>query len=221
MIPTARRVVALTFDGGANADGLASILATLDSEGVTATFFLTGAWTRRFPVSAHAVGASHPVGNHTDSHPHLPDLPEASVREEVLRARGAILAVAGRDPRPLLRLPYGDSDPRTIRTANRLGYGSIRWTVDTWGWKGTSGGQSVATVVRRVVDGLVPGAIVLLHVGVAREYASDGPLADRLLTLKLIQQLRNVSRAIKGVTEIEILYSRRAIAVKVASPARG
>jgi hypothetical protein len=37
--PTTRRVVALTFDAGANADAVPSILATLSREGVPATFF--------------------------------------------------------------------------------------------------------------------------------------------------------------------------------------
>ncbi len=186
-LPTGRKVVALTFDAGGDAAGVPSILKTLRARGVPATFFLTGAWTRRFPASAHAVGASHPVGNHTDSHPHLPALSEASVRDELLRAQGAILAGAGRDPRPLLRFPYGDSDPRTIRTANRLGYGSIGWTVDTWGWKGTSGGQSVATVVRRVVDGLVPGTIVLLHVGANPD---DGSTLDADALPTIVAELR-------------------------------
>src|SRR5262245_15689295 len=41
-IPTSRPVVALTFDAGANGDGLASILATLGREHVPGTFFITG-----------------------------------------------------------------------------------------------------------------------------------------------------------------------------------
>ena len=41
-ILTTRRVVALTFDAGANADAVPSILATLRRLGVPATFFLTG-----------------------------------------------------------------------------------------------------------------------------------------------------------------------------------
>jgi len=81
-------VVALTFDAGGDAAGVPSILQTLRARGVPATFFLTGRWTRRFPTAAHAVGASHPVGNHTDSHPHLPELSEAAVREELLRPAG-------------------------------------------------------------------------------------------------------------------------------------
>ena len=41
-IPTSAKVVALTFDAGANAAGLPSIESTLRAKGVRATFFLTG-----------------------------------------------------------------------------------------------------------------------------------------------------------------------------------
>ena len=47
-IPTHAKVVALTFDAGANADGVRSILGTLAQYRVTATFFLTGDFVRAF-----------------------------------------------------------------------------------------------------------------------------------------------------------------------------
>ena len=50
----------------------------------------------------------------------------------------------------------------------RLGYASVRWTVDTWGWMGRSS-QTVPGAVRRVVDHLVPGEIVVMHLGSSRD----------------------------------------------------
>lgn len=41
-IPTAKRVVALTFAGGAGSQGTANILATLRAHDVPASFFVTG-----------------------------------------------------------------------------------------------------------------------------------------------------------------------------------
>jgi len=61
-----------------------------------------------------------------------------------------------------------------------------------------------------------PEKIVVLHIVVAPEYASNGPRSDRLLALKLIEQLRKLGRAIKGVTTIEILYGGRTTAIAVA-----
>jgi peptidoglycan-N-acetylglucosamine deacetylase len=50
-VPTSIPVVALTFDAGANADGLRSILATLAARHLPATFFLTGDFAGRDPAA--------------------------------------------------------------------------------------------------------------------------------------------------------------------------
>ena len=67
-LQTRQHVVALTFDGGANADGLKAVLAVLRREDVTVTFFLTGHFVRTYPELARAIGRRYPVGNHTINH---------------------------------------------------------------------------------------------------------------------------------------------------------
>jgi peptidoglycan/xylan/chitin deacetylase (PgdA/CDA1 family) len=168
VIPTSRRVVALTFDGGANADGLASILATLDSASVRATFFLTGDFASRYPASVKAIVArGHRLGNHTATHPHLPALPsDEAVLNQLRVAETQIRAAGGTDPRPLFRFPFGDRTSHTIAVVNGAGYVAVRWTVDSLGWKGTvKGGITAQVVVDRVVSAARPGEIVLMHVG--------------------------------------------------------
>ena len=159
-------MVALTFDAGANADGVAPILATLHHEQVRATFFLTGDFVREFPFAARAIAAAgERIGNHTVSHPYLTRLSDAAFRQQILGAAQQIVAVTGHDPAPLFRFPYGDADARTIALANQAGYVPIRWTADTLGWEGKAGHISAAVVATRVVAGLRPGEIVLMHVG--------------------------------------------------------
>jgi peptidoglycan-N-acetylglucosamine deacetylase len=63
------------------------------------------------------------------------------------------------------RFPFGARDARTIWVVNNCCHMAVRWTVDTLGWQGTSGGGSVASVVERVRQGLRPGAIILMHIG--------------------------------------------------------
>ena len=58
----------------------------------------------------------------------------------------------------------GARDARTIRIVNAR-YVPFRWTVDTLGWKGTTGEMSACRVLRRVLTPLVQGMIVLMHVG--------------------------------------------------------
>ncbi len=164
-IPTSSRVVALTFDCGANADGVAPILATLAAAHAPGTFFMTGDWVGDYPTQARQIAtAGFEVGNHTATHPHFSTLTDVQKRAEILGAAGTI-AAAGHDPRPFFRFPFGERTTADIRLANSLGYLSVRWTVDTLGWKGTSGGQSAGTVLAKVLAGLQPGEIVLMHVG--------------------------------------------------------
>jgi peptidoglycan/xylan/chitin deacetylase (PgdA/CDA1 family) len=173
-LPTRAKVVALTFDAGADAAGAERILTTLARHRAQATFFLTGRWVQRNPRLARRIGNRYPVANHTWSHSRMTPLSSADVRKEIRRAEWWIRAGTGRDPRPLFRFPYGDRDSRTISIANLLGYTSVRWSLDTWGWMGTSGGMSVAAVERRVATRLSAGDILLLHVGGGR----DGSMLD-------------------------------------------
>jgi peptidoglycan/xylan/chitin deacetylase (PgdA/CDA1 family) len=188
-LPTARKVVALTFDAGGNANGVNSILTTLGQTQAAGTFFLTGKWAETFPAEARRIGTFYPVANHSYSHPDLTTLSDAAVTDQIERARLAIAAATGQDTRPLFRFPFGARDPRTLGDVNRASYGSIRWTVDTLGWKGTSGGQSVNTVVQRVLDNLRPGAIVLMHVG---SNPDDGSTLDADALPTLVSRLRGL-----------------------------
>jgi peptidoglycan/xylan/chitin deacetylase (PgdA/CDA1 family) len=166
LIPTHDNVVALTFDAGANADGVTSILDTLRQNNVVATFFLTGNFAEQFKAQSQAIAsAGMRIGDHSISHPYLTQLSDAEVRYQVLGARDEIQSVTGADPWPWFRFPYGDRNDHTIALVNSLGFVPIGWTVDTLGWKGTSGQITVQTVVSRVLASLQPGEIVLMHCG--------------------------------------------------------
>jgi peptidoglycan/xylan/chitin deacetylase (PgdA/CDA1 family) len=187
LIPTGSRVVALTFDAGANSAGLPSILATLAAQHVHATFFLTGRWAAADPsgIAAIRVGG-HRIGNHSVTHPQFTGLSDTAIRAQVLDAEQAI-STAGADPRPLFRFPFGDRDARTIAAVNGLGYVAVRWTVDTLGWKGTSGGVTAEQVADRAVAALQPGEIVLMHIG---SNPDDGTTLDADALPGMIQRMR-------------------------------
>ena len=170
-LKTRQKVVALTFDGGGNADAAKSVLATLKHDDVPATFFLTGHFVRSFPLLARAIGRRYPLANHTVDHLDLRRLSTAAATREVTQADAIIRRTTGRETRPLFRFPYGARDARTLGIVHRLGYVSVRWTVDTWGWMGFAG-QTVAGARRRVLDNLVPGEIVLMHLGSARDHST-------------------------------------------------
>jgi peptidoglycan/xylan/chitin deacetylase (PgdA/CDA1 family) len=169
VIPTAQRIVALTFDAGANADAVPSILTTLRANGIHATFFLTGSFASDFPGAVRAItAAGHRIGNHTATHPHCPTLSDTSLRNQLSTAEAQTRAAGGGSTRPLFRFPYGDRTTLTISVVNAAGYVAIRWTVDSLGWQGLNGrtlAQATQFVTERVVAAARPGEIVLMHVG--------------------------------------------------------
>lgn len=166
-LPTDAKVVALTFDAGANGDAVPSILATLARERIKATFFLTGAFVNQFPAAAKQIAAAgHRIGNHSMTHPAFAGLASALIRHEVLSGAQSIQAVTGTDPKPLFRFPFGSKDAKALTEVNSLGYAAIRWTVDSLGWQGTmSGTRGASFTADRVLAAAVPGEIVLMHVG--------------------------------------------------------
>lgn len=179
--------MALTFDAGASAGGVPSVLATLRAKGVPATFFLTGQFVSTYPALSREMAEVGRLGDHTVTHPRVPTLTDAQVRSQILGAEATILRTTGESPRPLFRFPYGTFDARTLRIVNGLGYAAIGWTVDSLGWQGTSNGGTAAAVVSRVVAARTPGEIVLMHVGANPD---DGTTFDADALPAVIDSLR-------------------------------
>ena len=187
-IPTTQKIVALTFDAGANDAALQSILDTLAANGVPGTFFLTGNWVNHFPSGPALIyNAGHRIGNHSMTHPDFTTLSDAQIAAEIGSAQRTIEA-AGADPLPFFRFPSGARDSRTIADVNAAGYAAIRWTVDTLGWQGTMNGtRGPDFIVQRVMASAQPGEIVLMHLG---SNPDDGSTLDAAALPQVIAQLR-------------------------------
>jgi peptidoglycan/xylan/chitin deacetylase (PgdA/CDA1 family) len=185
-LPTKRRVVALTFDAGANNAGAPKILSVLARTGATATFFMTGQWAELYPGWARRIVIHYPIANHTFNHHDVLGLTLPEVRDEVISAAATITRVAGRPPIHLFRFPYGSSNDSTLALVNSLGYTAVGWTVDTLGWEGTAMGQTTGSVFTRAISHLQPGEIILMHVG----SAPDNSTLDADALAQLIPAIR-------------------------------
>jgi len=150
--------VALTFDDGPG-PYTAQLVAALRAAGAHATFFVVANRVRYWPEDVRAERAVATIGNHTYPHPHLSALPPWIVWLELLRAQSDARAVLGWKPR-LFRAPYEQHGPVVDSVVRRLRLLQVLWSVDSRDWAPRS---SVRSVVRNVVAGLRPGAIVLLH----------------------------------------------------------
>ncbi|MEU2513448.1 polysaccharide deacetylase family protein [Streptomyces syringium] len=186
-IPTTRPVVALTFNAAWDGAGVDTVLTVLRQRHAPATFFLTGQFAESHPAVARAMAAEHGIGNHSHSHPHFGGLTHREVVEEVTRADRAIREATGTVPLPFFRFPYSATTPRGITEVNALGFADIEFTVDTNGYRGTSGGMTVRKAVNRALEGLTPGEIVQLHVG-----SADGhePVLDARALPRIIDAVR-------------------------------
>jgi len=150
--------VALTFDDGPG-PYTAQIIRILREGRARATFFVVANRLRYWPSLAREETEVGAVGNHTWSHPRLTTLPRWLVLLELARAEWETTAYTGRAPR-LFRAPYEVHSKMTDGVVHKLGLLEVFWTVDS---RDDAPRASARLVVRNVLAGLRPGAIVLMH----------------------------------------------------------
>ena len=155
----ARPEVAMTYDDGPGTSTQA-VLDLLARHDARATFFMVGTEVERDPgLAREVVAAGHEVGSHSMHHlDHDEVTPTAAVADMLFGAE-AIADVLGFEPR-LYRAPYGHFVPDTVAEAGRRGWTCVHWSALGNDWEDDATGRSVAD---RIVPGLAPGAIVLLH----------------------------------------------------------
>lgn len=164
--PSGQPVLYLTFDDGPAADTPA-VLAALAQHGARATFFVVGARVQERPEDLRAaIQAGHYIGNHTFTHPHLAELTQPQVVQELQEAAAAVQAAAGDlltlDGRMhLMRPPYGSVNEHTAAWVSQLGYDLVLWDIDPNDWD-LPGAEAIAS---QVLAEARPGAILLLHDG--------------------------------------------------------
>lgn len=151
--------VALTFDDGPNPKWTPVILDVLDAYGVKATFFANGFRVDAYPeVAADVVRRGHSLQNHGYGHAHVLELSDAGVTGEIVGGAESIAAITGVRT-TCFRPGWGESNGRIRGLASEAGEVVVLWTVDTLDWLH----QSAAESVRRTLDGLQAGDVILMH----------------------------------------------------------
>ncbi|MEH0844308.1 polysaccharide deacetylase family protein [Micromonospora sp. CPCC 205711] len=158
-VPTADRLVALTFDDGPLPRWTPTVLDTLDRYAVPATFFLVGERVRRHAALLRGRLARHEVGNHSWRHRDLARLDAAAVHDDLRRSHDAITEVVGAPPR-LARPPYGHLGGAVLHAAARLDYRLVLWSLQMveGEYRADPAGHA-----RRIVADVAPGTILLAH----------------------------------------------------------
>ncbi len=158
--PRDEKVVALTFDDGPNDPWTLQIADVLDSYGVKATFFVVGKNADAHPdIVRTLVERGHLVGNHSYHHRKRDAILQPRYGE-LEKAETSIAAAGGVCP-ALFRAPNGFHTPWQLHAVSSHKMRAVGWDVQPSDWENPPADE----IVRRVVDSVRPGSIVLLHDG--------------------------------------------------------
>ena len=159
-VQTDKKQVAISFDAAWGNDDTQTLIDILKEYDVPATFFVVGAWVDKYPESVKALSdAGHQIQNHSNTHPHMPQLSKTQMIDEIESCNKKIEAITGKCP-TLIRPPYGDYDNALIEVMNELKMSTIQWDVDSLDWKENATPDSIC---KRVTNKVKNGSIVLFH----------------------------------------------------------
>jgi peptidoglycan/xylan/chitin deacetylase (PgdA/CDA1 family) len=192
-----KRKVALTFDAcptqhpGRFDEGITRILVETKTP---ATVFLSGLWIQDAEQHARYL-ASLPgfeIGNHSYSHPHLGQISDERVRDELQRTQQMLFDVTGKRA-ALFRPPYGECDERVVKLAAEMGLTTIEFDLP-------SGDPDRHATKEKLVEYVTSmarnGSIIVMHIN-QRGWHTAEALPDIITILR--------RRGFKLVTVGEIL----------------
>lgn len=153
------KVISVTFDASWGGDKTMAILDLLDEYDAKATFFLVGIWVDKYPELVKEIhDRGHEIGNHSDSHPHMTQISESKMRQELSGMSDKLEALTGQRP-TLFRPPYGDYNNKVVTVSRDAGYECVQWSIDSLDWKN----RGVDDLVKRATTNVQPGDIILFH----------------------------------------------------------
>ena len=149
--------VGLTYDDGPSAT-TPQLLQALRRAGLRATMFNQGNNAEAQPeLVRDQLRAGMWVGNHTFTHPHLPQIGAPQAFQEIASTQWVLTDLTHRVP-TLFRPPFGETSPQVRADAARMHLLEVLWTVDSRDWAGATVDQIVDAVRT-----LRPGGIILMH----------------------------------------------------------
>ncbi len=158
--PATKQQVSLAINVAWGEEELPALLSILKQYGVKATFFFDGAWVKKFPEMVRWIAADgHEIANHGLYHGHPTRMSKEELRRLVLENDRLLAEVIGGEPAKLFAPPYGEFNDQVVAVAAELGFRTIMWTIDTIDWQR----PAPEVIIRRVVEKLKPGAIILMH----------------------------------------------------------
>lgn len=133
-------------------------------------------WVDSYPDDVKMIlSEGHDLGNHSQNHKNMSKLSDSDKEKELTSVHEKVKTLTGYDMF-LFRPPYGDYDSAVIKTAQKCGYYTIQWDVDSLDWKD----YGVDSIIKTVTEHkhLGNGSIILCHNGA--KYTAEA--LDTLIT---------------------------------------
>lgn len=157
-----RNEIALTIDDGPDPLVTPQVLDLLDRFNAKATFFCIGNRAMQYPeLCREIVRRGHAVENHSQQHQHYFSLLGLDgFTREIQAAQDTLFSITGLRPR-FFRAPAGLRNPFLEPVLSRLGLRLASWSVRGFDTQV----KDTEKVKNKLLAGLHPGAIVLMHDG--------------------------------------------------------
>lgn len=171
-----KKIASLSFDAAWGNEDTQQLIDILGKYKVKATFFVVGQWVDKFPESVKALAdAGHEIMNHSDTHPHMPNLSRDEMAAQLKNCNDKIEKITGKRP-ILFRAPYGDYDNAMLDVVKSQGMYCIQWDVDSLDWKDKTADE----ITQRVTSKVQPGSICLFHNAAKHTPAALPSLIEKL-----------------------------------------
>ncbi|MBL6457052.1 polysaccharide deacetylase family protein [Belnapia sp. T6] len=213
-LPGAPPRVALTFDDGPDPEVTPRVLDLLDAAGARASFFVLGeAAARQGPLLREMLRRGHGIENHTHRHPlGFATWGPGAMLAEIETAQRAIADACGQAPR-LFRPPAGLRSPLLDPVLALASLSLVSWT--------RRGYDTVSSrperVLARLLRGLAPGDVLLLHDGRLGRRQGQPSVALALLP-RLLAALAAAGLSAASLDEAPVADATAAPAGAAASP---
>ena len=163
--PRDERVVALTFDACSTREPSKydeRITEVLIQTQTPATLFLGGKWMAEEAEQTKRLAANplFELGNHTYLHPHMREVSDERIREELQSTQNIMDSLTGKSA-TLFRPPYGEYDDRVVRIAASLGLKTVQFDLASGDPDPAIGKEKLISYVSSMVRN---GSIVVLHI---------------------------------------------------------
>ncbi|MGI6097922.1 MAG: polysaccharide deacetylase family protein [Dethiobacteria bacterium] len=152
------------FPGEGNEKTIMEILNILNKKNAQATFFVSGEWIENnSDLARKLIYFGQEIGSYSYSGARFSLLSTEEIREDFRKFDATVKENLNFKPK-LFRPPYGEYNNFVLKEAQRRGYRTIIWTINSQNWFEPEEGR----VVNRVLERLEGGSIVLFYLNDSR-----------------------------------------------------